>query len=133
MKFNYIKLPTKDNNRIELPLIPVAFKNGGGCLCLIDSGADYCYLDARIGEALGIVVRSGKFFKSKGITGTEFSAYFHKISFIVGGWDYEGNFGFSYELGMPFGILGRDDFFTLFRITFKHPKKVIDIVPFQEN
>ena len=89
MKFNYIKLPTKDNKRIELPLIPVAFKNGGGCLCLIDSGADYCYLDARIGEALGIDVRSGKFFKSKGITGTEFSAYFHKISFIVGGWDYE--------------------------------------------
>jgi hypothetical protein len=133
MRFNYIKLPTKDRNFIELPLIPVAFKKEGGCFCLIDSGADYSYLDANIGEALGLDVKSGKIFRSKGITGREFTAYFHKINFIVGGWNFEGNFGFSYELGTPFGILGRDDFFTLFKITFKHPKKIIDIVPFEEN
>ena len=133
MKFNYIKLPTKDSSFIELPLIPIAFKNGGGCFCLIDSGADYSYLNSSIGEALGIDIKSGKIFKSKGITGRVFTAYFHRINFIIGGWDYESNFGFSYELGTPFGILGRDDFFNLFKIIFKHPKRIIDIVPFNES
>ncbi len=78
MRFNYIKLPTKDRKFIELPLITVAFKKEGGCLCLIDSGADYSYLDASIGEALGINIRSGKIFKSKGITGRELQHTFIK-------------------------------------------------------
>jgi len=70
--------------------------------------------------------------KSKGVTGQEFKAYFHKLDFYIGGWKYIGNFGFSEDLGTPFGILGREDFFNIFKITFKHPKRKIEIVAFED-
>jgi len=33
----------------------------------------------------------------------------------------------SYELGTPFGILGREGFFDLFKICFNHPEKEIEL------
>ena len=128
MKFKYIKLLTKERKFVELPLIEIRLNNLY-YLCLVDSGAEFCYFHGEIGEKLGLNVKSGEILESRGITGQEFKIYLHKIKFKIGGWDYEAKVGFSYELGVPFGILGRDGFFNLFKICFHHSKKEIELKP----
>jgi len=126
MKFKYIKLLTKEGKFIELPLIEIRLNNLH-YLCLVDSGAEFCYFHGEIGEKLGLDVRNGEIMKSRGITGSEFTAYLHKIRFKIGSWDFEAKVSFSYELGVPFGILGREGFFSLFKVYFNHPKKEIEL------
>lgn len=126
MKFKYIKLLTTNGKFVELPLIEIGLNNLY-YLCLIDSGAEFCYFHGEIGEKLGLNVRKGKVIKSRGITAHEFIAYLHKIKIKIGGRDHEIEVGFSYELGTPFGILGREGFFNLFKICFHHLKKEIEL------
>ena len=126
MKFGYVKLPAKDGKFIELPLVEVTL-DFGRYFCLVDSGADFCYFHGKIGELLGLDIESGEIMEGRGITGQEFKVYLHKIKFKIGGWDYEAKIGFSYELGVPFGILGREGFFNLFKVCFDHPKKEIEL------
>lgn len=122
MKFSYVKLPTKQGKFVELPLIDIIFPFGR-YFCLVDSGAEFCYFHAKIGEILGLKIKEGRVISSRGITGGEFTAHFHTVNIKIGGWDYEIEAGFSYELGTPFGILGREGFFNLFKVCFSHPKK----------
>jgi len=128
MKFYYPKLPARNGKFVELPLIDMTLPFGR-YLCLVDSGAEFCYFHGKIGELLGIKVREGKEIKSRGITGSEFTSYFHKVKVKIGGWDYEINISFSYELGTPFGVLGREGFFNLFKVCFNHLKKEIELKP----
>jgi len=128
MKFYYPKLPTRNKKFVELPLIDITLPFGR-YLCLVDSGAEFCYFHGKIGELLGLKVKDGKEIESRGITGDQFVAYLHKIKVKIGGWDYEIEVGFSYELGTPFGILGREGFFNLFKICFHHLKKEIELKP----
>lgn len=133
MNLKYIKLPSKNNKFIELPLIEIDLMGIVNVLCLVDSGADYSYFQADIGESiLGLNIKEGNMRKSKGITGHELTVYFHKVDFLTGGLKYEGNFGFSYDLGIPFGILGREDFFKIFRVTFNQPKREIEVIDFND-
>lgn|SRR5450830_255303 len=134
MRFEYVKLPAESEKKfIELPLIPIKFDFGGSCFCLIDSGADKSYLDAKIGEILNIDIKRGIEGQSSGITGHKMIAYFHKINFNVGGWDFIAEFGFVYNLGTPFGILGREEFFNIFEVKFNHPKRFIELKQFNSN
>lgn len=115
---------------VSLPLIEITFPKGN-FICLVDSGADFCYLPAVIGEALSIDIRKGEKKGGKGITGRPFEAYFHTIEFKIGGWEYKAKIGFSYELGVPFGILGREGFFSLFKkVCFNHRKEEIELTPY---
>ena len=77
MKFYYAKLPTAEAKFVELPLIDVVFAFGR-YFCLVDSGAEFCYFHGKIGELLGLDVSSGETIKSRGVTGGEFVAYFHR-------------------------------------------------------
>ena len=128
MKFRYIKLLTKERKFLELPLIEVGLNNLY-YLCLVDSGAEFCCFHGEIGEKLGLDVKNGKIIKIRGVTGREFTAYFHKIKVKISGWEYEIETGFSYELGVPFGILGREGFFNLSQVCFYHLKKEIELKP----
>lgn len=116
-------------NFVSLPLLEVALSKGN-LICLIDSGADYCYFPASIGEALDINVKNGEPRESKGITGTKFTAYFHTIDCKIGGWDNKMKIGFSYELGIPFGILGREGFFSLFKVCIDHKEEEVELKPY---
>lgn len=126
MKFSYIKLPSQKGRFIELPLIKIGLAFGS-YLCLVDSGADFCHFHGQIGETLGLKVKKGRIAKGRGITGKEFTNYFHKVKINIGGWKYEVEVGFSYELGTPFGILGREGFFNLSKVCFNHSKREIEL------
>lgn len=127
MKFSYVKLPVKEGKSIELPLIKIGLPSGIYYYCLVDSGADFCHIHGKIGESFGLDIKKGEIKKSRGITGHEFTNYFHKVKLNIGGWEHEVKVGFSYELGTPFGILGREGFFSLFKVCFDHPEREIEL------
>lgn len=126
MKFSYYKLPAQKGKWIELPLIPVEFPFSQ-YLCLVDSGADSCHFHGQIGELLKLKVQEGEIKEGSGITGHNFTSYFHEIELKIGGRGYKAKVGFSYNLGVPFGILGREGFFSLFKVIFYHYKRQIEI------
>lgn len=115
---------------VSLPLLEIGFPKIN-CMFLVDSGADYCYLPASIGEALGINIESGEKRESKGITGKSFTAYFHTINCKIGGWDHKIEMGFSYNLGVPFGILGRNNFFDLFKVCIDNKNEEVELKPYK--
>lgn len=116
---------------VSLPLLEINFSKAN-FIFLVDSGADYCYLPASVGEVLDIDVKStGEKRESKGITGTPFTSYFHTIDCKIGGWNYKIKIGFSYDLGVPFGILGRENFFDLFKVCIDHKGEEVELKPYR--
>jgi hypothetical protein len=94
MKFQYIKLLTKEGKFIELPLIEIGLNNLY-YLCLVDSGAEFCCFHGEIGKRLGLRVEEGREMKIRGITGEEATAYFHKIKTKIRNQEYQIEAGFS--------------------------------------
>lgn len=123
MKLPYIKLLTENGRFVELPLIEVWLSPKICYLCLVDSGAEFCCFHGKVGEALGLDIKKGKIIKIRGVSGKEFSAYLHKIKIKIGRQDYETEVSFSYGLGTPFGVLGRERFFNLFKVCSIIPKE----------
>lgn len=126
MKFRYYRLPSKITKHIDIPMIPIGL-NFGQYPCLVDSGSDYSFLHGVIGEALGLNVTEGTQIDIGGITGNRMIAYFHKIHFNIGGWDFNEDYGFSYELGTDLGILGRDILFNKYKVIFNQRKKIVEL------
>src|SRR5260221_1421993 len=104
MNFRYKKFPVDPNNcpfpnkkSAFRPVIQIDLEgiNGKfGYFVLIDSGADYCIFHASIDELLGLNIKSGKPLTFFGTSGQPQKAYFHEITFKIGGihtsamWDF---------------------------------------------
>ena len=139
MKFSYTKFPAggKFPSEIaDLPIIEITLETRRGTAmyhCLVDSGADYCYFHADVANAMGIKdIKKGKLKPTTGIVkGAALEAYLHIISYKVGGWENKAEIAFSSELSVPYGILGRNGFFDYFKVEFNHPKKEIQLTPFE--
>lgn len=58
-------------------------------------------------------------------SGADFCVFHGKIGEMLGLDVRKG----SYELGVPFGILGREGFFDFFKICFSHSIREIDVNP----
>lgn len=133
MRFSYKRFKLTDGREILKPIIPIGLLFNGKSIryeALIDSGADFNIFNAEIGELLDIDVRSGKEMKFSGIAGEPFPVYLHYLTLDIGGWQYEIEVGFSYEISpYGFGILGQRGFFDLFRIRFIFSKGLIEIIP----
>lgn len=138
MNFRYKKFPTNPNNHpfpnqksALRPVIQIDFesRNGSfGYFVLIDSGADYCIFHARIGELLGLDIKSGKPLTFYGTSGEPQKAYFHKISFKIGGSSHECDVGFSYDMEkLAYGLLGQFGFFDKWAVKFEYHKENVEI------
>lgn len=139
MKFRYVKFPLQQRsdffgNSILKPIIPIKIAHKDAAVkyaVLIDSGADFCIFDAKIGEYLGLQIKSGirEIFggiQEKG----EAEAFLHEIIINIGGWDYKTTIGFSYDIANHgFGILGQKGFFDIFVVKFDLLKKEIELKP----
>lgn len=137
MKFDYFKLllPQRSDffgTTILKPIIPIKVSSKNNVLryaALIDSGADFCILDAEIGEYLGLDIRSGRKEIFGGIQergGAE--AFLHEVILNIGGWDYKTTVGFSYDIAKHgFGILGQKGFFDIFVVKFDLIKEEIEL------
>lgn len=138
MDFKYRKFPVDpDNNPFPLkkhalrPVIQITLDSGGssfGYFVLIDSGADYCIFHAKIGELLGLDINKGKPLTFYGTSGEPQNAFFHEISFKVGGNEHSCEVGFSYDMEkLAYGILGQHGFFDKWIVKFEYSKENIEL------
>lgn len=135
MKFRYSRYPTSDPKIfIDYPTVKIGLVNSktqqvsADYLVLVDSGASACVFHAGIGETIGMDIKSGKEFPLRGVTGSG-RQFLHPVTLIIGGHNIETEVGFSYDLTMPFGLLGQQGFFEKFRICFDLPKREFEITP----
>lgn len=92
---------------------------------LVDSGSNRNLFPARLGELVGINVKSGKSYPIYGIGDSRLTAYQHGVMVHLGKNEFETTIDFSYEQAMP--LLGRQGFFDLFkRVEFRENKRVIE-------
>ncbi len=140
MDFKYLKFPRDSSNNpfpndksAIRPVIKIDFETNNGTFgyfVLIDSGADYCIFHATIGEQLGLKITDGKELTFYGTSGEPQKAYFHKVSFKVGGNKHEADVGFSYEMEkLPYGLLGQYGFFEKWIVKFEYHKETIELKP----
>ena len=113
------------------PVIQIDFETESGkfgYLVLVDSGADYCMFHAKVGESLGLNIKDGKPLTFYGTSGQPQKAYFHEISFKIGGHLHTCEVGFSYDMEkLAYGLLGQDGFFNKWIVKFEYHKENIDL------
>lgn len=138
MNFKYKKFPVNPENcpfpdkKSSLrPVIQIDFETPNGkfyYFALIDSGADYCMFHAKIGEMLDLDIKKGKPLIFYGTSGEPQKAYFHKVTFKVGGIDHLCEVGFSYDMEkLPYGLLGQDGFFNKWIVKFEYHKENVEL------
>ena len=136
MKFPYVKIrsePTEvfpDRKVVLKPFIQIQLWNkektkNSRAWALIDSGADDCIFNAKLGEMIGLNIMDAPKGKYRGIGKGFITAFFHNIFIEVGGWKRPCYAGFSYEIPMSF--LGQKGFFDLYRIEFDLLKATIEL------
>ena len=112
------------------PLIDIKLSGPKKCLtvkALVDSGATFSIFQPEIAKYLGIPIRAGKIIHFQGIAGG-ILGYLHKVPMKVNRVSFDCYIAFSPELETSFNILGRNNFFLPFLITFneKHKKVLIE-------
>jgi hypothetical protein len=122
-EFHYLKKGDQ-----AYPLIDVELIGPKGSLVvygLVDSGATFSIFRKEIADYLGIPIKDGKSLYFQGIKG-RISGYLHQVPVKVNEERFDCTIAFSPELEISFNILGRNNFFLPFLITFNERfKKVI--------
>lgn len=143
MKFPFIKIPSfstqkqlKDRDRIA-PIISVGLFNKSDLdkfvyiKAMIDSGAGFSIFPSEIGKIIGLEIEKGILVPIQGIHKDTCDTYLHDIVLEVGGWKFATHACFSTkELFSP--VLGRDGFFSLFKVTMSYSKAQIELKPIAE-
>lgn len=93
-------------------------------VALVDSGAIFSLFKAQIAEILGIALEKGKKLELSGIGG-KIKGYLHLVPVRVNGVKFECKIIFSKEMAENINLLGRDNFFLPFLITFNEKNQKI--------
>jgi len=114
------------------PVIEVKLKGSKNELtvkALIDSGASFSVFRPEVAQDLGITLEKGKMIYLTGIGG-RILGYLHELPVILRDKTFRCKIVFSPEFNVSFNLLGRDNFFLPFIISFLEKNKKIVI---QEN
>lgn len=84
---------------------------------LVDSGASFSIFRPEIAEYLGIKIEKGKPLYLEGIGG-RILGYLHNLSIESSGKKFRCKIIFSHEFHVSLNLIGRDNFFEHFLITF---------------
>lgn len=107
------------------PIIDVTLQHSRQSIttkALIDSGASFSVFQSEIAEYLGITIEQGKKIYLTGIGG-RILGYVHRVSLSVGSVHFNCTVVFSPELSVSLNLLGRNNFFHPFVISFFEQKK----------
>jgi len=91
---------------------------------LVDSGASFSVFRPEVAEYLGITIEKGKPIYLEGIGG-RILGYLHSLRAVVGKKKFRCVIIFSREFTVSFSLLGRNNFFANFKITFDEKKKQV--------
>lgn len=89
---------------------------------LVDSGASFSVFRSEIAEELGLDIEKGKKIYLTGIGG-RILGYLHEISVAVENKTFRCKIIFSPEFTVSFNLLGRNNFFQPFAISFLEQKR----------
>lgn len=110
------------------PLIDIELFGPKGSLiikALVDSGSTFSIFQSEIANYLGLPLRSGEILYFHGIKG-KILGYLHRLPVRLNQEKFNCHIAFSPELEVSFNILGRNNFFLPFLITFNEKaQKVI--------
>lgn len=95
---------------------------------LVDSGASYSVFRAEVLEYLGIPLMRGERLSLEGIGG-RILGYRHRIAAQVGATRFLFTVVFSQELAVSFNLLGRENFFRQFLVTFDERGRTVRLHP----
>ncbi len=126
----YSRVPMGELTIQKIPIIKIELPDFD-YNCLIDSGANYSHMHGDFGREMGLKIESGIPFPSKGIDGYAFQSYLHIINFDIGGGLHHCRVevAFSDKFIFPQGLLGRKDFFDLFKVHFYQKDGFFELEP----
>lgn len=114
------------------PVVEVTLKRGQKEIivkALVDSGASFSVFHPEIAEYLGITVEKGKKIYLTGIGG-RILGYLHVVSLTLGDITFRCKIVFSPEFTVSLNLLGRDNFFTPFIISFLERRRKVTVKKF---
>jgi len=91
---------------------------------LVDSGASLSVFRPEIANYLAIPIKDGQSLYFQGIKG-QIRGYLHCVPVRVNSERFDCNIAFSPELKISFNLLGRNNFFLPFLITFNEKSKKV--------
>jgi len=97
---------------------------------LVDSGASFSVFRAEVIEYLGIPLTQGARVYLEGIGG-RILGYRHRVPARVGDTGFLLTVIFSQELSVSFNLLGRDNFFRQFLVTFDERGRTVRLQPYR--
>ena len=114
------------------PIIPVPFRGPRGWIPIwtyVDSGASFSILAVASAERLGLEMTQGHLTHVAVGDGSLIPVYIHRLLIRVSHHAFLAHVGFSPRLGIGFDLLGRQDIFTHFDVTFSDSTRRITFRP----
>jgi hypothetical protein len=114
------------------PIIPIAIQGTSGWTTVwayVDSGASTTILTIREAGRLGVHAESGQLLYSAVGDGSLIPVYFHRMAVRIGSVELTVAVGFSPRLGIGFNLLGRQDIFHRFDVTFSDTRQRVTFRP----
>jgi len=115
-----VKFPYLLKGTSYFPILRLTVKHNSEAIdtdALVDSGASISVFQSAVAKFFGINVLNGEEIFLQTINGKT-KAYLHEFPIIFGDSKFKCKIAFSEELATSFNILGRDNFFRFFKITF---------------
>lgn len=104
-----------------VPMIPIKLKGQDRWFefwAFVDSGATYSIFARKEAEGLGIDINQGRKTMVVVGDGSYIPVYLFNLPVSIGEIEFTAEIGFSERLGVGFNLLGRRDFFDIFRVCF---------------
>jgi len=124
-----MRFPYLHRGRHTYPIVPIILSYQGKSLRtegLLDSGANISLFLAEVAAYLGLSLETGNPTSLSGVGG-RILGYRHEVTLAIEATTFQAAIVFSAEFISSFNILGRDNFFEQFRITFNERLKFVEI------
>lgn len=118
-----------DARGLLFPIVPLRFHIGKTTIdssALVDSGATVSIFRAEVALSLGLEIEKGTEIYLGGVGG-HIKGYQHEIQIEVAGKKFVCPIVFSQEYLVSFNLLGRQEFFKRFKITFEEKKNLLKL------
>jgi len=114
------------------PIIPLHVRGPNGWEAIwvyVDSGAFVSIFADAEARSLGLDLEAGQLTYSIVGDGSLIPVYVHRLPLRIGAVEWHARIGFSPRLGVGFNLLGRQDIFTRFDVTFSDSRQRITFTP----
>ena len=127
-----VTFPYTPYRGLPAPMIPVEMRSVRGWTAVwayVDSGASLSILKVREARLLGVRLEEGELAYSVVGDGSLIPVYIHRLPIRIGPVELTARIGFSPRLGVGFNLLGRQDLFSHFDVTFSDSRRLITFTP----